>query len=145
MKSDQSIRNICIASIKRKAAEPFDFLLTRVFEIETFPEICNDTFKLSDVHENELPISQTVVDKNTWTLITTRQIMSCLDGITKTTEAGKVNSWDWNDFKGYRKTTYTVGELLLDDQQKFEVFIETGKASMVAIYAIMTLVRQLKN
>src|ERR1700733_14172934 len=98
MKSDTSIRNICIASIKRHTIKPFDFLCTKIFETETFPEIYNDTFKLSDIHENERPISQTTIDKNNWTLVTTRQIISCVAGITKITGAESVLNWKWNDF-----------------------------------------------
>ena len=97
-----------------------------------------------DANENELPISQTTVNKNNWTLITTRQIITSIDGIIKTAKAGTVNSWHWNDFKGYNKTDYTMGELQLDNQQKLEIFLETGKASLVMIYAIMALVEQVE-
>jgi hypothetical protein len=145
MKSDTSIRNICIASIKRKIIDPSNFSLTRMFETEAFPEIHNGTFKLSDVYENELPISQTIVDRNNWTLVTTRQIITCIDGLTQVTKANSVLSWDWNDFKGYDNKSFTIGQLQLGDQKKIEIFIETGKTSLVTIYAIMVLVRQVST
>ena len=126
MKSDNSIRAICIAAINRHTVKPFDFLLTRFFKTETFSEILNGTFKLSDIAQNELPISQTVADRLNWTLVTTRQIISCVDGITKIANPNKVQSWHWDNFKGYDRTSYTIGQLQLDDQQGFEIFIETG-------------------
>ncbi|HEY2580577.1 MAG TPA: hypothetical protein VGI43_02145 [Mucilaginibacter sp.] len=90
MKTDTSIRNICIASIKRKTIRPIDFSLTKFFQTETFSEIYINNFKLSDTSENELPISQTIIDKTNWTLVTTRQIISCVDGITKIAKADNI-------------------------------------------------------
>jgi len=143
MKSDQSIRNICIAAIKRKIRKPFDFLLTDMFEKETIDEIDDDDFKLLAFFENELPIARTHVYADSWTLVTSRQIISCKDGIITACQAEKVLSWTWNDFKGYNKLPFTIGQLKLGDNQTLEIFIETGRASMVIIYAIRTLVGQL--
>jgi hypothetical protein len=142
MKSDNSIRKICIASVKRHTIKPIDFELTKIFETQVFSEIYNNTFTLSDVCEDELPISQTTIDQNNWTLITTRQIISCVAGITKITKAESVLKWEWNDFKGYSKTAFTIGQLQTFNDSNMDIFIETGRASMVTIYAIRTLIGQ---
>jgi hypothetical protein len=142
MKTDNSIRNICIAAIRRKVILPFDFLLTQLFEKETFPDIDNEQFKLLDLYDNELPITQTTIDHANWTLVTTRQIISCADNTIQIAKAAEVLSWHWNDFKGYDKAAYTVGQLQLAGQQQLGVFIETGRASMITIYAIRTVVGQ---
>jgi hypothetical protein len=141
MKSDRSIRNICLAAIKRRSSRPFDFPLTKIFESTTFDDI-EAAFEIRRVNEDELPISQTFIDENNWTLVTTAQIITCKQGIQKTIKAAEVKSWDWNDFKGYEQSPYTVGHLKDSNQLNFEIFIETGQASMVSIYAIMTLVGQ---
>jgi hypothetical protein len=159
MKTDLSIRNICIASIKRKYSGLANWHFTRHFETETFSDI-DDRYKLSDIHLNELPISQVVIDASNWTLITTRQIITCYNGVTKTMAATDVKGWHWNDFKGYRKTPYTVGRLEVEydrshkificpgeveDLRDLKIYIETGIASIVTIYAIMTLTSLVKN
>lgn len=143
MKSDHSIRNICIASIKRKTFDPFDFSLTDMFESETIDEIDNGVFDSLAFSENELPIARTHVYADSWTLVTTRQIITCKDGVTKACQADKVFRWEWNDFKGYNKLPFTVGQLKFGDDQTLDIFIETGRASMVMIHAIMVLVRQM--
>jgi hypothetical protein len=143
MKNDQSLRNICVASIKRKTFDPFDFSLTDMFESETIDEIDNGAFESLGFSENELPIARTHVYADTWTLVTSRQIITCKDGIIIACQADKVLSWTWNDFKGYNKLPFTIGQLKFGDNQTLEIFIETGRASMVIIYAIRVLVGQL--
>src|SRR5476651_2592743 len=109
MKTDNSIRNISIASIKRSTIKPYDFPLTKFFETEKLTELNNNTLELSATIENELPIAQTVIDPMNWTLITTRQIISCVDGVTKNAPMDKIVRSEWNDFKGYRKIAFTIG------------------------------------
>jgi len=91
MKTDLSIRNICIASIKRKYSGLANWHFTRHFETETFSDI-DDRYKLSDIHLNRLPISQVVINASNWTLITTRQIITCYNGVTKTMAATDVKA-----------------------------------------------------
>ncbi len=145
MKSDHSIRNICIASVKRRTPKPFDFSFTCFFEKETLKEIDNEVLNFSPVSEHELPISRTLVDRNNWTFVTTRQIVSCVNGIVKAAPADKISIWDWGDFKGHNNVLFTVGTLQLDNDLPFEIFIETKRASMVTIYSIMTLVGLVKG
>ena len=120
---------------------PFDFSLTKIFETETGHE----KFGLFTILENELPISEVVVDAQNWTLITTRQIVSCMDGTIKAKQAKDVNGWKWNDFKGYNKSLYNMGQIKFSAMESLNIFIETKRASMVTIYAIMTLVGQLQS
>ncbi len=145
MKSNKSIRNICIAAIKRSVSKPNDFLLTKMFETERLSEILDSPVRLANIDENELPISQTVIDKKNWTLVTTRQIISCIDGATKAASAANVKSSNWNDFKGYSNTSFTIGELETNTGTSIGIFIETGKASMITVHAIMTLVKLTKS
>jgi len=142
MKSDKSIRNICIAAIKRATIAPYDFSLTSFFEEELWDRFDNDVVNLRNVAEGELPVSMVVIDADNYTLITTRQIITCQNGSIALAKPNDIISWQWNDFKGYIDRSYTCGRLTLTDNQIFEVFIETGRASMAMIYAIRTLVGQ---
>jgi hypothetical protein len=153
MKTDCSIRNICLGAIKRKSSNQEKWLFTRYFETETFADL-EGTCKFPTIHLDELPISQVFIDPLNWTFITTRQIITCYNGITKSMAVPDIKGWRWNDFKSHGKTPYTIGKLQndferqnqlfvelndVDDPRDLKIFIETGKASMVAIYAIMTL------
>lgn len=145
MKSDNSIRNICVLAIKRSTIPPIDFPLTRLFETETLNDPAAYLFKIVAADENELPIVQTVVDALNYTLITTRQITTCVKGVIKNTKAINVQSVYWGDFKGYFKTEHTVGHLVLEDNRKMEIFIETGRASMITIHCLRKLIWRVKK
>ena len=73
-KSDKSIHNICIASIRRSAMKPYDFKWTRFYEENadfknSFPEI---EIGLSD---NELVICSTVIDIDHFSVLTTQILL----------------------------------------------------------------------
>jgi len=138
-KSDESIRRICVASIKRHTIKPIDYPLTKVFETQLLVNI-DETISSAFRHfENELPIALTYVDKSNWTLLTTRQIISNINGDVKQTLTENVIQRKWNDFKGYKDKSTTLGQLTLADNMTLDIIIETGKASMIIIYGIMTL------
>ncbi len=145
MKTDTSIRNICVAAIKRRSSSPNGFLSTSFFEKETISEIYENSNELPYIAPNELPIAKTTMDEKNWTLVTTRQVVTCANGIIRSIKAYNILIFDFADFKGLHKTLFTVGSLLTHDQQKLDVFIETGKASMVIIYAIQSLRGQEKR
>ncbi len=140
MKTDPSVRKICIAAIKRKTKAPFDFLATRFFENELIDCIGSDMLILFDVAGNELPIAMTYLDENNFTVVTTRQIISRQNGLIQTCKAEEVKYHGGGDFKGYGESAFTLEKHELFDGRFVDVFIETGRASMVMIYAIMTLV-----
>jgi hypothetical protein len=138
-KSDESIRRICVASIKRHTIKPIDYPLTTVFETQFLADI-DETITSTFRHfENELPIALTHVDETSWTLLTMRQIISNINGNVKQTLTESVIQRKWNDFKGYKDKSTTLGQLTLADNTTLDFIIETGKASMIIIYGIMTL------
>ena len=119
--------------------KPIDYPLTKVFETELLGDI-DETISSAFRHlENELPIAITHVDKTNWTLLTTRQIISNINGDVKQTLTENVIQRKWNDFKGYKDKSTTLGQLTLVDNTTLDIIIETGKASMIIIYGIMTL------
>jgi hypothetical protein len=70
-KSDKSIHNICLASIKKHTRKPYDFKWTRFYEENigfnnSFPEI------EIELLENELVICSTVIDKDNFGVLTSQ-------------------------------------------------------------------------
>jgi hypothetical protein len=141
-KTDESIRRICIASIKRHTIKPINYPLTKIFESQSFSDIDEKISSTFTHQENELPIALTHVDNNNWTLLTTKKIISNINGDIKQALANNIAKRTWNDFKGYKEKPITLGHLTLDDNSTLDVLIETGKASMIIIYGIMTLTGQ---
>jgi hypothetical protein len=141
-KTDESIRRICIASIKRHTIKPIDYPLTRIFEKQSLSEIDKVISSTFNHLDNELPIAITYVDINNWTLLTTKRIISNIKGVLTQTFASKVVKRTWGDFKGYKEKPTTLGYLTLNDNTTMNILTETGAASMIMIYGIMTLTGQ---
>ncbi len=95
--------------------------------------------------DNDLLIVVTFIDDLNWTVLTTRKIVACIDGKLKMTNATNVKKYEWGDFKGYDKNGINIGNFILDNGDEFPFHIETGKASMVIIYGIKSLIGQVRN
>ncbi len=141
MKSNGSIKNICIAAVERHTIKPIDFPLTTVFGNGSARPVSNQI----DLLNGELPASQTFIDKSDWTLVATGRIINCFDGIVQETLTEKVSSPHWGHFKGYKNRPASIGEIKLNNCNTFNIHIEAGKASMIIIYSVMTLVGQVKK
>lgn len=141
MKTDDSIKNICIAAIKRHTFKPIDYSLTKILDEGVIPKLP----KGFPIQQGELPISQTFIDTSNWTLITTRRIISCLNNETREAAAGQISTWRWGAvFKNDKISPFSTGEIILDNGEVLKIYIESGKASMITIYAVMTLARLVK-
>lgn len=140
--TDESIRHICIASIKRHTIKPINYPLTSIFETQLLTDIDKKISAVFDHQENELPIALTYVDSTNWTLFTTKKIISNIKGHIKMAFVNDVRKRSWNDFKGYKDKPVTYGQLTLDNNSVFDILIETGAASMIIIYCVMTLTGQ---
>jgi len=138
-KSDKSIHNICIAAIKRACTQPYDFKWTRFYEEPkefalSYPKMA------AYVEENELPICATIVHARNWSLLTTRRLFTMDNGqLTKGDIEGSKNQ-SHGDFKGAGTHERTNGAIQLFDGTKMTYIIETGRASMVMIYGIRTII-----
>ena len=142
-KSDRSVKNICIATIKRSTIPPFDFRYTNVYEGEgggTLP--IEESLHLEGGEEL---ICSTIIDDKIWSILTTRRIVS-FEGVgIRQHSIANIKAWDFGDFKGYSDQSYTKGFLHFVDDTIVPVFVETGRASMVMIYGVMTIYKQLKH
>jgi len=142
-KTDISIKNITIASIKRHTIKPFDFKYSHIYENEKtiLNEKVNHQISLEDGEEL---ICSTIVNNSIWSVLTSRKIIT-LEGVRKTEHyLSGLKKRDAGDFKGYSKQEYTKGFLHFDDDKIIPYFIETGKASMIMIYGIDTSTQQVK-
>ncbi|GAA3920758.1 hypothetical protein GO495_00735 [Chitinophaga oryziterrae] len=145
-KSDQSIHNICIASIKRSTRKPYDFKWTRFYEESadfknSFPEI---EIELSD---SELVICSTVIDKDNFSVLTTQKLITKENGILCSGDFNNAIDKGYGDFKGYvkfneyKREPLTFGLIQLNNGNELKYFIETGSASMVMIHGVRTKIQ----
>jgi hypothetical protein len=136
-KSDKSLHSICVRSIKRRTISPYDFKWTKLYET-------NSDFTYTglqiDLAEDELIICSTIIDKDNYSILTTRRLLTKQDGQLSTGNIQNAIYKLYGDFKGYRNKTYTLGQILLQDGNELKCFIETGKASMVIIQGVRTLI-----
>lgn len=136
-KTDKSLHNICIASIKRKTIKPYDFKWTKFYESNTdFPYSALQLNLL----ENELIICSTIVDANNYSILTTRRLITKENGQLSTGNIQGATNKLYGDFKGLRDKTITFGQVQLMNKNDLKYLIETGKASMVMIYGVRTLI-----
>lgn len=137
-KTDSSKHNICIASIKRSTLKPYDFKWTKFYDSETdFPY----SGLSLDLAENELIICSTVIDEDNYSILTTRQLMTKKEGQLYIGDIQGATDELYGDFKAYQDESITFGQIQLNNGKELIYFIETGKASMVMIHSLRTLIR----
>lgn len=136
--SDKSKHNICIASIKRSTMKPYDFKYTMFYETNSdFPY----TGLQLDLTQNELIICSTFIDADNYSILTTQRL------ITKQNRQIQIGNIEgatdklYGDFKGYKDKMFTFGHIQLQNGSDLDYFIESGKASMIMIHGVRTLIR----
>ena len=138
-KSDKSIHNICIASIKRSLKKPYDFKWSSFYNNRQDFE---DRFKglITDFHENELPVCSVLIDSENWSIVTTRRILTKENSNHSEILISKSRHLLFGNFKGYKGQKYSFGEIESKiDKRKMNYFIETGSASMIMVKSIQTV------
>ena len=145
-KPDQSIRDICVAKIKRSTFKPYDYKLTKFFELNSeffafYPDIP------LDLATEELIISSTIIDFDNYSVLTTRQLITKEKGVLCSGNLEEASDQSYGDFKGYKADTFTFGQVQLKDGRDLKYFVEVGKASMIMIHGVRTLIRtqQMQN
>lgn len=137
MKSDKSIHAICIASIKRSTMKPYNFKWTKFYE-------SNSEFPYSGLEinlvESELYICSTVIDQDNFSILTTRRLITKQNGLLSVLNIQGAIDKQYGDFKVNKEIIYTFGCVRSESGDELNYFIETGKASMVMIYGVRTLI-----
>jgi len=117
--------------------KPYDFKWTKFYE-------SNSDFKYTglrlDVEENELIICSTIIDKDNFSILTTRRLLTNQDGQLSSENIQGATDKLYGDFKGYKDKSFTFGQVQLQNGNELKYFIETGKASMIMIQGVRTLI-----
>jgi hypothetical protein len=137
-KSDKSKHNIWIASIKRSTIKPYEFKWKKFYE-------SNSDFSYSELHldlrQDELIICSTFIDANNYSILTTQRLITKQNGQTHTGDIEGATDKLYGDFKGYKDKSFTFGHIQLQNGTDLNYFVETGKASMIMIHGVRTLIR----
>ncbi|MBW1296346.1 hypothetical protein [Aquimarina litoralis] len=137
-KSDKSKHNISIASIKRSTIKPYnDFKWTKFYE-------SNSDFPYSQLNlnltENELIICSTIINSENYSILTSQKLITNENGIESYGNLINAKDKGYGDFKGYKNDSLTHGLVELENGTELKYFIETGKASMIMISGVRTLI-----
>lgn len=137
MKSDLSIHNICIASIKRSTIKPYNLKWTRFYETDSKNLFAHFPF---EIDEGELIICSTIIDSDNFSVLTTRKLITNENG--KLQFGNLINAKDelYGDFKS-KINEFTFGNVLLENGKNLKYFIETKTASMIMIRGVKTSIK----
>ena len=118
--------------------KPYDFKWTKFYE-------SNMDFQYSglqlDLIEDELIICSTVIDSENYSILTTQKLITNEHGIKNIGKMTGATLKSYGDFKGLNGEPYISGFLQLENGTELRFFVETGKASMVMIHGIRTIIR----
>jgi hypothetical protein len=135
MKSDESIKNITIAAIRRSSREMETWTRTKL--INKFPvEIKSQ--------DNELPVVYFKIDDENWTLITTKRIIGQFESSKREVFFEELDDTVWGLYKNTKidKTVFRTSDMY-GDQKDF--YMETGYPSMAFVYGVQTIDRLTKS
>ena len=136
-KTDKSKHNICIAAIKRSTIKPYDYKFTKFYE-------SNEEFAYSgmdiNLKENELIICSTVMNANNYSILTTQQLITNKNNVLISGQLKNSKHKKSGMFKSI-KDDFVFGSITLENGSDVEYFIETGKAAMIMVNGIKTLIR----
>ncbi|WP_250253837.1 hypothetical protein [Chryseobacterium sp. Marseille-Q3244] len=100
-----------------------------------YPEI---SIKLTD---SELLICSIIIDTNNYSILTTQKLITSENGIVNFGEIKEAEIKNYGDFKDYKTENFTFGKISLKQEKELKYFIEIGKASMVMIQGVKTLIQ----
>jgi len=129
---DQSAREIAVASIRRHSMNPEEWVSTSIAILRSELE------SLVLLHDLELPLASAFISAQSWYAFTTRRIVACHAGTVREIDPRYGIESRFGNFKGLGGIPLeicTVRSISTGDFMDYEY--ETGKASMVPIYACM--------
>jgi hypothetical protein len=133
MKSDQSIRNIAIASIRRHSGDFNEWKGTNISVSHFPPQVI--------AMEGELPVVFFKADDDNWTLMTTRRIIGSINGERNEIKFEESFITLWGNYKKNAEnpidTTYF--RILGAGARQLEFLMETGNPAIAFVYGIKTV------
>ncbi len=91
--------------------------------------------------ENELIICSIVIDSEHYSILTTQKLITNENKIENIGNVNGATLKSYGDFKGLNGEPLTFGLLQLENGTELKYFIETGKASMIMIHGLRTLIQ----
>jgi hypothetical protein len=138
MKTDQRIKNIVVAAIRRASMDMSTWVHTRLWD-EGDLSLEADLCRSCHWESSELPILYLFVDETNWTVITTRRIVYSVNGDIDSVRGSHVVRYWWGNFKGYGGQIVEQATLRTEGDEEHHCLFETGAPSMGSIYAIRTM------
>ncbi|WP_079688129.1 hypothetical protein [Ohtaekwangia koreensis] len=120
--------------------KPYDFKWTKFYESNSDFQDSYSGLQLS-LTEDELVICSTVIDYDNYSIVTTQRLITKEKGIENSGDLDRATDKLYGDFKGHKGDTFTFGLVQMDDGGDLKYFIETGKASMIMIHGVRTLIK----
>ena len=118
--------------------KPYDFKWTKFYK-------SNSDFNYSglqlDLIQDELILCSTFIDVDNYSILTTRRLVTKQNGQTQTGNIEGATDKMYGDFKGYKDKLFTFGHIQLQDGTDLSYFVEAGKASMIMIRGVRTLIK----
>ncbi len=118
--------------------KPYDFEWTKFYESNS--DFAYQGLSLN-LTENELIICSTLIDGENYSILTTQKLMTVENGRERAENLSGATDKGYADFKGYKDDQVTFGLVELENGDDLKYFIETGKASMIMIHGVRTLIR----
>ncbi|KAA2243384.1 hypothetical protein F0L74_12850 [Chitinophaga agrisoli] len=120
--------------------KPYDYKWTKFYPSNAEFEASYPGFKMEYL-ENELIICSTILDHDNFSILTTQKLITREHGIEITGNLLDAADSSYGEFKGHRCGIFTFGRIKLSNGSDFRYFIETGKASMIMIHGVRTVIR----
>ena len=121
--------------------KPYDFKWTKFYESNSDFSYPGISLNLS---EGELIICSTLMDGENYSILTTQKLITVENGKERVESLIGAIDKGYGGFKGYKDDQVTFGLVELENRDDLKYFIETGKASMIMITAVRTLINTQK-
>lgn len=136
-KSDKFLHTICIAKIKRSTIQPYDFKWTQFYEDDSKELFRDYPIELLD---EERIICSTIINEDNFSILTTKKLITLKNG--RLSLGSCINATDnlYGKFKSKTKD-FSLGSVELENGEILEYFIETGRASMIMVQGVRTMIQ----
>ncbi|WP_448701920.1 hypothetical protein ACFGVR_06585 [Mucilaginibacter sp. AW1-3] len=135
LNSNSVVHTFCTYEIKRHTFKPYVFRWTKFHEDNSdFPEI------QVNIAEGELIICSTIIDSDNYSILTTQRIITKESNVEEIRYMTNAISYHMPLNYKFEKFGYIFGSIKFRNGDETKYFLETGKASMVMVYGIKTLI-----